>query len=404
MNNNKKKSWTKPRHRLVRHIAAALLSPIVRFKYRAKVTRFREDKKRQYLILFNHQTAFDQFFVGLAFRQPVYYIASEDLFSKGFLSSLIRFLVAPIPIRKQTTDVRAVLNCIKVAKEGGTIALAPEGNRTFSGRTGYMNPAVAALSRKLGLPILLFRIEGGYGAQPRWSDVIRRGNMRCYVSRVIEPEEYGEWDNERLLSEICRELYLDEGGVGEAFRHKRRAEFLERAIYVCPECGLSRFESHGALMSCKGCGLTVEYGEDKRITAVKGALPFGTVAEWYGYQCGFVNRLDPRELSEEALYSDLTELSEVIVYKKKKRIAKRAQVLLFGDRIALRYGDTETDLPFDEVGAITVLGRNKLNLYHRDRIYQLKGDKRFNALRHLNIFHRYKNVTGGKENDEFLGL
>ena len=38
------------------------------------------------------------------------------------------------------------------AREGGTIAIAPEGNRTYSGRPCAMNPAIGSLAKKLGLP------------------------------------------------------------------------------------------------------------------------------------------------------------------------------------------------------------------------------------------------------------
>ena len=50
-------------------------------------------------------TGTGQFFVGMSFLRPIYYVATEDIFSMGFLSKLIRFLVAPIPIKKQTTDI-----------------------------------------------------------------------------------------------------------------------------------------------------------------------------------------------------------------------------------------------------------------------------------------------------------
>ena len=183
----KKQTWTKPRHKWIRNMLCAILHPVCRWLYNVKIDRFTDKDNRQYLILFNHQTAFDQFFVGIAFRNPVYYVTSEDLLSKGWLSRVIEYLVAPIPIKKQTTDVRAVMNCIKVAKEGGTIAMAPEGNRTYDGRLCHINPAVVPLVKKLKLPIAIFNIEGGYGVHPRWSDVIRKGNMHAYVSTVIEP-------------------------------------------------------------------------------------------------------------------------------------------------------------------------------------------------------------------------
>ena len=130
--------------------------------------------------------------------------------------------------------MQAVLTCIRVAKEGGTIAIAPEGNRTYSGRTEYMNPAIAGLARKLKLPIALYRIEGGYGVQPRWSDGTRKGRMRAYVSRVIEPEEYANLSADELGDLIKEGLHVDENCENGLFRSVKKAEYLERCFYVCP--------------------------------------------------------------------------------------------------------------------------------------------------------------------------
>ena len=142
MKDTKKKKWIKFRHSVIRNILFVLLAPYCWLKYGLRAEKFRQQGNRPYLILLNHQTPFDQFFMGMSFRGPVYYVATEDIFSLGWISSVIRWAIAPIPIRKQTTDINAVMNCIRVAREGGTIAMAPEGNRTYSGRTEYMNPAM----------------------------------------------------------------------------------------------------------------------------------------------------------------------------------------------------------------------------------------------------------------------
>ena len=72
---------------------------------------------------------------------------------------------------------------------------------------------------------------------------------------------------------------------------------------------------------------------------------------------------------------------------------------LYGDRITV----DDQVFSFDETSAVVVLGKNKLNIYSGNEIYQLKGSKRFNALKYVNFFHRYQNIKAGK-NDEFLGL
>jgi 1-acyl-sn-glycerol-3-phosphate acyltransferase len=183
----KKQPWIRPRHKVVREILYYTLGTYCKLRYNAKVEKFKEWEDRPYCILLNHQTPFDQFFVGMSVKGNIYYLATEDIFSLGWVSDLIRWLINPIPIKKQTSDVRAVMTCLRVAKEGGSICIAPEGNRTYSGRTEYMSPAIIPLVKKMGMPILLYRLEGGYGVQPRWSNVTRRGKMRCYVSRVIMP-------------------------------------------------------------------------------------------------------------------------------------------------------------------------------------------------------------------------
>ena len=73
---------------------------------------------------------------------------------------------------------------------------------------------------------------------------------------------------------------------------------------------------------------------------------------------------------------------------------------LYGDRITI----DDRVFPFNKVGAVVVLGKNKLNIYDDKEIFQLKGSKRFNALKYVNFFHRYKNMTKGEQNGKFLGL
>ena len=77
------------------------------------------------------------------------------------MSDIIRLFCSPIPYRKQTADVAALRTMLRVAREGGTMGLAPEGNLTYSGKTETMRPAIALLAKTLKLPIALYRIDGG---------------------------------------------------------------------------------------------------------------------------------------------------------------------------------------------------------------------------------------------------
>jgi len=396
----KTKKWIQPQHKYLIPFLRDLFRPIAQWMYGVKVERFKEENGRQYLVLANHQTGFDQFFPSFAFKQHLYYVASEDIFSMGWLSKLIVWLANPIPIKKQVTDIRAVMNCMKVAKEGGSIAMFPEGNRTFGGETGYINPAVGGLAKKLGLPIAFLKIEGGYGIQPRWSDVRRKGKMRAYVASVLEPEEYKDWSNDQLYRYICEYLYQREPNTDCAFYHKKQAEFLERALYVCPYCGITHFESNADTITCESCGKSAKYLKNLTFS---GDFPFRSVLEWYNYQQEYVNSLDTRTLTERPIIGDVCDIYQVALYSKKQLLAKNVALALYGDRIEMTGGISQT-FRFDELNTITILGKNKLDIYQGDTVYQIQGNKRFNALKYLNLYHRYKNLMANTADSTFLGL
>ena len=393
------KKWIQPRHKVVVPLLRTLFKPIALWMYHIKIEKFKEENGRQYLVLANHQTGFDQFYPSFAFRQHLYYVASEDIFSMGWLSKLIEWIAAPIPIKKQVTDIRAVMNCMKVAKEGGSIAIFPEGNRTFAGQTGYINPAIGGLAKKLGLPIAFFKIEGGYGIQPRWSDVRRKGKMRAYVASVLEPEEYKTWSNEELYQYICKALYQNEANSDAEFFHKRSAEYLERVLYLCPNCGITHFESNGDTVKCTSCGASAKHLPS---TELEGDFPFRYVLDWYKYQETYINGLDTLSMTETPIIRDQCSLYKVALYSKKQLLAENVELALYGDRIEMTGGFTKT-FRFDELDTITILGKNKLDIYHEDMVYQIQSGKRFNALKYLNLYHRYKNLSSGT-NGTFLGL
>ena len=396
--------WVRPRHRAVTRTALALLDPIVRRKYGVEAEPFERFRNEPCLILYNHQTPCDQFFVAMSFRRPIYYLTTEDIFSKGWISVLLRWAVAPIPFTKQTTDVSALASMMKVAHEGGTIAIAPEGNRTYSGKTEYMSPAITFLVKRLRLPVVLYRIEGGYGVQPRWSNGIRKGRIRAYASRVIEPEEVAKMTNAQLFQVIQDGLYVNEAVADARFISDTKAEYLERMAYICPFCGLSRFESQGDEIRCLTCGKRVRYGEDKRLTGLDGDWPFAFVNDWYEYQKDYINHLDVRALCETPVYEDRADVYEVISYKRKELLDQGQTLRLYGDRITLKGQAGGRVIPFAQIQGMALIGRNRLNIAWEGKTCQLRGDDRFNALKYMHFYHRFLNMSKGEPYGEFLGL
>ncbi len=394
----KQKKWIKPRHAIIQRIAKFLLKPFVKIKYGVTISKCKDNRQR--LILSNHQTDFDQFFIAYGFPAPIYYLASEDIFSNGFISKLLRFAVNPIPIKKQTNDIKAVMDCMRVAKEGGTIAIFPEGNRTFSGTTEYISIAIVKLIKALKLPLTFFKIEGGYGVHPRWSNKARKGKMRAYTSKTVEAEEYLKLTDEELYNLVLTELYFDDNQIHAEYKSNKLAEHLERAIYVCDKCGITHFKSKGCKITCTTCGKQIEYLPNKALRGKNHDFKFASVKQWYDYQSEYITKLDIENYFDKPLFSERTKVFSVMLYKRKKRLAKNAELTCYGNKLTVN-GNA---FLYDKIRAVTVLGRNKLNVYYGDKVLQFKGDKSFNAVKFVNVYYRYQNYVKGEKDGKFLGL
>lgn len=395
-----KKSWVRRRHKVVRFLLGPFFWLMCKIKYGLKFEPL-DNRKRPYLVLCNHQTKGDQFFLSLACKAPVYFVATEDIFSNGFSSALIRFLVAPIPFKKSTSDIRAVMDMMQVAREGGTIVIFPEGNRTYCGKTCNIKPSIAHLAQKLKLPVAIMNLRNGYGIQPRWSDHIRKGNVELNIAGIIEPEEYKSMSQDELYRLISTKLSHDESGDRKSFPNKRSAQYLERLFYVCPNCGLTTYKSSKIYLTCQKCGQVLTYNADKTFTSPSGNFPYEHSSQWYEAQEKFIRELDLAPYADIPLYCEEVKVSKVIPSRKKIKLASKATIALYGDRVEF------TGCPFDkfmyaDVYAMSVLDNHKLNIYIEKDIYQIVGDKRFNALKYVNIFYHATNK--GDQHDEFLGL
>jgi len=145
--------------------------------------------------------------------------------------------------------------------------------------------------------------------------------------------------------------------------------------------------------------------ESKCVRGIKGeSVAIGRlerfVADWYAWQNELVNRTDLLSLTNAPVFRDCARLSRVIPCKNKILLKESAVICLYGDRITV----DDRSFPFSQIHAVVVLGKNKLNIYDGNEILQLKGDKRFNALKYVNFYHRYKNIQTGESNGKFLGL
>lgn len=376
----KQKHWVKKRHAAVFAFLRFAMAPFLwlRYHYRAEKAPIR---KGPCIVLSNHQATMDPFFISKAFPFQLYFYASDDLFNLK-VSPLIRYLAAPIPKSKSVADLKAVMISLRVLREGGAIGITPEGNRTLSGRQWEMGDSVAKLVKTAKVPLVLFNLCGGYGTDPRWGVKIRRGTKFVgRVRRILTAEEYAGMSDEELFGIIKNELDVDDTLSGERYKSRRRAEYIERALYMCPVCGsIGTIHSHGTGFCCTSCKTEAEYTEDLKISPPVGG--YSRIYEWYEWERQEIVR---RILGGEKISDGDILFRESVKLQKKIKLPGNT-VTLDKDSLMISGGGAETRYPLAEIDAITAVGKKKFNFYYKGKILQVKGGKRFCAIKYVHAF------------------
>lgn len=393
--------WSKKRY----HIVTAILRPIftvyyyLQFRCRVKKEKLPDEGA---VIIANHVTTLDPVLIGLKFDKPIFYMTSKHIFQNRWIGKLLKFLVNPIPKEKiNKSDIAAIKTCMQIAKEDGSICIFAEGNRTFTGKLGYVDPAIIKLVKRLGKPLIVCNILGGYGSEPRWCNGLRKGKMEVTVKRVYTVEQMSLLSNDALYEQVICDMTVDEFPSTISFKGKRRAECLESILHICPVCGREHtIYSKKHEVCCSGCGNRVTYEENLTLSCANDAFPFRYIHEWYDFQ---IQRLMEKEYSpDEAVYHDEIALYQPQMWKKKQMIGC-GTILLYGSSLCFSLDSGKISLPFDDIQGITLIGNRIMDVYSGDQTYRVMGEHATNLIKYMHTFYiinnRRKGITNG-----FIGI
>ena len=386
----KKKKWCKVRHKFWFTIMRPIFSFLFWKKYGYKAENYKLDRKQNYLIICNHSCSLDPFMLGKSFFRPIYFVASDDLLKNGLISKIMKHTVAPIPIRKGTMDISSIRNCISIAKEGGTIGIFPEGNRTYSGEISYLGINLVKFIRKLDLPLIIYHIDGGYGLDPRWGKKSRRGKgSRGYVQRALSKEELCSLKDEELLKIINTNL-SQEISPSLRFKSKEKAEYLERVLFVCPKChALETLVSEKNAIKCKCCSLEATYEEDLSFSSNEPSFKFKKVSEWMNYQKEYLKDLAIEE--NKVLLGD-EKVTLISCLEGKEKEVELVGKLQMNSKSFIIKGEKEIQFFFKDIKQVENQGKHKLLFYIGKDYYEFKGGERFSSYKYYLMFNRINNT------------
>ena len=320
------------------------------------------------LILSNHVTTWDPLLLGCSFKKQMYFVASEHIFRLGLATRFLKRYLAPIARQKGATDVSAARNLLRTLREGERVMLFPEGNTTWTGRTMALHSSVPRLAQVCGVPVVTYRLVGGYLSHPRWCGGTRKGKMSGGVVNVYLPAQLKTMSKEEVEQRICQDIFEDayarQARSPQRYKGRHRAERLEAVLYKCPRCGkIAALHSKGARFWCD-CGLELGFNEYGEFTGQD--VPFKNTLEWDDWQEREMEKL-AAQLGEEAAFSDEDQSLWLQNGHEQSQVAA-GRLSLYRDRLELG----EKQIPIAQITEISMFGREHLVFTAAGETYEVK--------------------------------
>ncbi len=286
----------------------------IRFDIKRTFTNFtvKENKRTPYILLCNHVLGIDALLVSLPLKRRLRFLTNTLAFfnKKAALGLKVSQM---IEIKKGSNDLMAMRKILSSIKKGYSIGIAPEGSMSFYGDTGYIQPSIAKLIKKLNVDVITCKISGGYFASPRWAEKKRR---RAYVelvySKIYTSETIKNTSIDDIYQKLNSNLYNNEyewQSQNEIeYKCRQKTVGIERIVYFCYKCNsIGTIYGIENKVVCTKCGVIAKIDKYEFLECSK----FSDLIQWRSFQR---NRL--KDIDEIA--SNISVLVKIVDYEKRK--------------------------------------------------------------------------------------
>jgi 1-acyl-sn-glycerol-3-phosphate acyltransferase len=217
----------------------ALVEPFVRIWFRLRVTgREHVPAEGAAIVAPNHKSFFDSFFIAVCTRRHLRFMGKSELF-EGRKGRLLLALGA-FPVRRGQADAEAIETAREILRQGGLLALFPEGTRVRDpDELGDPKKGAGRLALEIGAPLVPCAITGterlfaGPFPKPRRVQVAFAAPIEV-KELASTPEEAGDLVQNTLWPEVEREFHglrahpgliaagIAALGIGGAAAYRRR--------------------------------------------------------------------------------------------------------------------------------------------------------------------------------------
>ncbi|MDL2225071.1 1-acyl-sn-glycerol-3-phosphate acyltransferase [Eubacteriales bacterium OttesenSCG-928-M02] len=247
--------------------------------------------KPPYLLICNHMSNMDfQVCAFTLFPRKIHFVAAASFFLMPKLQWALKAVGAISKVQFQP-DVGAIKNMIAALRNGGIVALYPEGQVATEGHTTYINPAVGKLVKTFKVPVVLAHVNGTFNVYPKWrQENLTKGPIHYRLSLLFDQEEINTLSAEEITRRLMENMqYHDPVWAkehGYIYKGKNPAHGLQNVLYQCPKCkGEATMQPQGDRLTCESCGNGVRLDEHRMLQPVdEKSVLFPTIHDWCCWQ------------------------------------------------------------------------------------------------------------------------
>jgi 1-acyl-sn-glycerol-3-phosphate acyltransferase len=103
--------------------------------------------------------------------------AADYFFARPPLGALVGLLLNAFPFQRTGVAVGALAACRRLAGDGWSLLLFPEGTRSTTGAIAPFRPGIGRLAVDLNLPVVPVRVDGLHAVLPKGARWPRRGRV-----------------------------------------------------------------------------------------------------------------------------------------------------------------------------------------------------------------------------------
>ncbi len=231
--------YTRPNmiiYRAAQAVSYAFASVVFRRKF---IRNEIKDAEGPYVVIANHQAAYDFANLSGATKKPLSFVISNSFYNSLPITNILKNL-GVIPKQQFQTSVSDMKKIKAVIDNDESLVIYPAGLMCEDGISTPIPQATYKFLKWLDADVYVARASGTYFTMPKWTKGMRPGRTYMDIYKLFTREQLKEMSiaevKEKTDEALLFDAYREQEALLEEYSDNDNIGGLENVLYMCPHC------------------------------------------------------------------------------------------------------------------------------------------------------------------------